>query len=331
MMTIDQLENQKDTSSNIVFTIAPAEDIREICHYDLAFDPPISRRGTSTIDGRNVTVKISTETSMLVVKIHIDLQGNSSVASKYIRVWIDYDNPYNASLSLFVDSGEGTQKPANAVVSTNIFTPIYTIYQASFGFISSMGQLLQLHTFNSTISSTDDRLLLDCPIEGTGYPDSYDQTHAGPDSQGKQTIILASLGSAAATAITAAVVYFYFNSKYRRWKLEQEKLTKTMQRLPGVPTHVDYAVIRRATRNFHETMRLGKGGFGAVFRCTLPATASRTGSIQEVAVKKFLREVEDRRYNDFMAEVSIINRLRHKNIVPLVGEYLYKLTLIFNL
>ena len=41
----------------------------------------------------------------------------------------------------------------------------------------------------------------------------------------------------------------------------------------------------------------------------------------EVAVKKFTRDVEDQRYDDFLAEVSIINRLRHKNIVPLVGEY----------
>ena len=69
-------------------------------------------------------------------------------------------------------------------------------------------------------------------------------------------------------------------------------------------------------------MKLGKGGFGAVYRCTIPAAASRTGRAMEVAVKKFMREVEDRRYNDFLAEVRIINRLRHKNIVPLVGEYL---------
>ena len=41
----------------------------------------------------------------------------------------------------------------------------------------------------------------------------------------------------------------------------------------------------------------------------------------DVAVKKFMREVEDRRYSDFLAEVSIINRLRHKNIVPLIGEF----------
>ncbi|KAJ1257163.1 hypothetical protein BS78_K195600 [Paspalum vaginatum] len=38
----------------------------------------------------------------------------------------------------------------------------------------------------------------------------------------------------------------------------------------------------------------------------------------EVAVKVFTR-ADNRRYEDFLAEVSIINRLRHKNIVPLVG------------
>ncbi|KAF8670862.1 hypothetical protein HU200_050127 [Digitaria exilis] len=93
-----------------------------------------------------------------------------------------------------------------------------------------------------------------------------------------------------------------------------------MQGIPGVPTHVDFTDIKKATKNFHETMKLGKGGFGAVYRCTLPAVASGTErAAMDVAVKKFMRQVEDRGYSDFLAEVSIINRLRHKNIVPLVG------------
>ena len=40
----------------------------------------------------------------------------------------------------------------------------------------------------------------------------------------------------------------------------------------------------------------------------------------DIAVKRFTRDVRNRRYDDFLAEVSIINRLRHKNIVPLIGE-----------
>ncbi|CAN6209883.1 unnamed protein product [Urochloa humidicola] len=128
------------------------------------------------------------------------------------------------------------------------------------------------------------------------------------------------LGSAGAIIVTAAIVYLYLNSRFRRWKNEQDRLTKIMQGLPGVPTQVDFTDIKRATKNFHETMKLGKGGFGAVYRCKLPAASFQTGQEMNVAVKKFMRGVEDRRYADFLAEVSIINRLRHKNIVPLVGE-----------
>jgi hypothetical protein len=37
-----------------------------------------------------------------------------------------------------------------------------------------------------------------------------------------------------------------------------------------------------------------------------------------VAVKRFIRD-DSRGVSDFLAEVQIINRLRHKNIVPLIG------------
>ncbi|WVZ51151.1 hypothetical protein U9M48_002319 [Paspalum notatum var. saurae] len=169
------------------------------------------------------------------------------------------------------------------------------------GFFASMGQLLQVHTWNFTAD------------DNSGVELCHQLGHL------KKIILCSVLGSAAATAITTALVLLYVNSKYRRWKKEQDELTKIMQGIPGVPTHVDFAEIKKATKNFHDTMKLGKGGFGAVYRCILPARASRTGQAMDVAVKKFMREVEDRRYSDFLAEVSIINRLRHKNIVPLIG------------
>jgi len=169
-----------------------------------------------------------------------------------------------------------------------------------FALSSTMGQLLQLHTWNFTIE-----------VPETGR------------SRGVNTITVLSsvLGSAAAAAAIAAAVYLYLNSKYRRWKKDLDQLTKSMQRLPGVPMQVDFADIKKATDNFHEATRLGQGGFGAVYRCRLPAPNSK-GEFVEVAVKKFTR-ADNRGYEDFLAEVSIINRLRHKNIVPLVGISLY--------
>nr|CAB3486384.1 unnamed protein product [Digitaria exilis] len=140
----------------------------------------------------------------------------------------------------------------------------------------------------------------------------------------KWVVILSSvLSSVAATIVVAIIVYCYLNSKYRRWKKDLDQLAKTMQSLPGVPAQVDFADIKKATNNFHETTKLGRGGYGAVYGCTLPAAASRTGQSMKVAVKKFTREVLDQRYEDFLAEVSIINRWSYNKGEPLlIYEYM---------
>lgn len=228
------------------------------------------------------------------IQIPIDSVRNS------VESFIAYD-PLGKRLSVSV--GEAARKPeAPYAVASSMAFDLSEMLAGSerigqFGLFSSIGQLAQLQTWNLTV----DRPL---PKEGSQ----------------KWVIILSSvLGSVAATTVVAAVVYCYFNSKYRRWKKDLDQLAKTMQSLPGVPTHVEFADIKKATNNFHETMKLGHGGFGAVYGCTLPAAASRSGQAMRVAVKKFTRELTDQRYEDFLAEVSIINRLRHKNIVPLVG------------
>jgi interleukin-1 receptor-associated kinase 1 len=118
---------------------------------------------------------------------------------------------------------------------------------AMFSFCSSMGQLLQLHTFTSTVGLP---------------PWEHPQEKKGASTS---TIVWSVLGSAAATAVTAAAVaYWYFNSKYRGWKKDLDQLAKSMQQLPGVPTQFDFADIKKATNNFHETIRLGQGGFGSL-------------------------------------------------------------------
>ncbi|WVZ83361.1 hypothetical protein U9M48_030519, partial [Paspalum notatum var. saurae] len=170
-----------------------------------------------------------------------------------------------------------------------------------FSLSSSIGQLFQLHTWNSTVERLSRKMEISPKKKGTS----------------SAMIILSSvLGSAAATVATAVAVYCYFNSKYRGWKKELDQLAKSMQRLPGVPTQFSFSDIQKATNNFHEATKLGRGGFGTVYKCSLPAR--KKGEVLEVAVKKFSRD-DNRRYEDFLAEVSVMNRLRHKNIVPLIG------------
>ncbi|WVZ61634.1 hypothetical protein U9M48_011482 [Paspalum notatum var. saurae] len=263
--------------------------------------PPVQIETLNTTNfdsGTTIRVTIDPPSSSLPMSVRIDYDHVTHNLSVYLAGPDDDDDAAAGTETHPVPAVPPVTKHLN---HTDALAPDALI----FAITATMGQLLQLDTWNFTI---------EVPVT----PDSQ-------RSNNTLTILLASvLGSAAATAAIAAAVYVYFNSKYRRWKKDLDQLAKSMQRLPGVPMKVEFADIKKATGNFHETTRLGQGGFGAVYRCRLPAPTSKNGGFVEVAVKKFTRAADNRRYEDFLAEVSIINRLRHKNIVPLVGKLVHR-------
>ncbi|CAL4951747.1 unnamed protein product [Urochloa decumbens] len=307
-MGIYQPKKQKTAGGSLVFAIIPEAFLYSNETFATQFS---SSWDTSepivdaTLAGNKFTIwagecyyqMIVNDTTVTCVEIVMALTADSSM--KNYSFSIDYNHiGHNMTVQVSVIEGEDGQGQQSRGVKNHInFSS--SLHFGYFGFSSSMGQLFELHTWNSTVERLSPKLEISGKKKGT------------------TTIILSSvLGSAAATVATAAVVYFYFNSKYRGWKKELDQLAKSMQLLPGVPTQFSFSDIRRATNNFHEATKLGQGGFGAVYRCRLPGP--KRGEALEVAVKKFSRD-DNRRYEDFLAEVSVINRLRHKNIVPLVG------------
>ncbi|KAG6550606.1 hypothetical protein Mapa_007859 [Marchantia paleacea] len=80
----------------------------------------------------------------------------------------------------------------------------------------------------------------------------------------------------------------------------------------GASMRYSYKQLSAATRQFREDSKLGQGGFGSVYRGVIPATG------QVVAVKRVSTEAKQG-LRQFLAEVSIISQLRHRNIVRLLG------------
>ncbi|CAN1133268.1 LEAF RUST 10 DISEASE-RESISTANCE LOCUS RECEPTOR-LIKE PROTEIN KINASE-like 1.2 [Linum perenne] len=78
----------------------------------------------------------------------------------------------------------------------------------------------------------------------------------------------------------------------------------------GIPIFT-YGELEQATNNFDADKELGDGGFGTVYYGKL-----RDG--REVAVKR-LYEHNYKRVQQFMNEVEILSRFRHKNLVSLYG------------
>ncbi|XVF71372.1 hypothetical protein PTKIN_Ptkin12aG0032100 [Pterospermum kingtungense] len=78
------------------------------------------------------------------------------------------------------------------------------------------------------------------------------------------------------------------------------------------PRRFSYVELVQATNNFAEEGKLGEGGFGAVYRGFLPMLNLC------IAVKRSSKMSNQGR-KEYISEVKIISKLRHKNLVQLIG------------
>ncbi|KAM0889377.1 hypothetical protein ACQ4PT_027736 [Festuca glaucescens] len=79
------------------------------------------------------------------------------------------------------------------------------------------------------------------------------------------------------------------------------------------PRRFRYSELAAATDNFAEERKIGRGGFGPVYRGYL------TDQDRHVAIKVLSQELSVQGLKEFQAEVNITSWLRHRNIVRLVG------------
>ncbi|PWA61423.1 concanavalin A-like lectin/glucanase domain, Serine/threonine-protein kinase Rad53 [Artemisia annua] len=75
-----------------------------------------------------------------------------------------------------------------------------------------------------------------------------------------------------------------------------------------------YSEIQVATQNFDESLVIGCGGFGKVYKGTIIYKASRL----TVAVKR-LDSTSNQGASEFWAEVKMLSKLRHSHLVSLIG------------
>jgi serine/threonine protein kinase len=78
------------------------------------------------------------------------------------------------------------------------------------------------------------------------------------------------------------------------------------------PHRYSYQELKKATKGFKEKELLGQGGFGRVYKGTIPKS-----NIQ-VAVKRVSHESKQG-LREFVAEIASIGQLRHRNLVQLLG------------
>ncbi|CAL5081021.1 unnamed protein product [Urochloa decumbens] len=142
-------------------------------------------------------------------------------------------------------------------------------------------------------------------------------------AHGKSTIRKKHLSSAARVAFGLALLLvlcfiaglLYWCTRVRvRMSLEDERPNRAADLFPSGPRRYSYRELAAVTSGFSDERKIGRGGFGPVYRgclrdqgCLVAIKVLQGSSLQE----------QGRR--EFKAEVKVMTRLRHRNIVLLLG------------
>ncbi|XP_059647098.1 L-type lectin-domain containing receptor kinase IV.1-like [Cornus florida] len=228
-----------------------------------------------------------------------DLFQNLSLASGHpMQVWVDYDGVerlINVTLA-----PAKVQKPTTPLLSFNYdLSPVIneTMYV---GFSSSTGSVITRH------------YLLGWSFKMNGQAQGLDlsQLPKLPRIGPKQTSRVLTIGLPVicvvlVLAVVSVTVYYVTRKRKFAEVLEDWELDYG-------PHRFKYKDLYIATNGFRDGELLGIGGFGRVYRGVLP-----TSKI-EIAVKRVSHESRQG-LKEFVAEIVSIGRLRHRNLVQLLG------------
>nr|XP_009417026.1 PREDICTED: L-type lectin-domain containing receptor kinase IV.3-like [Musa acuminata subsp. malaccensis] len=221
-----------------------------------------------------------------------DLNGEA------LQVWIDYDaQEMMLNVTLASIQMAKPQKPLLSAIidlSSVLTDPMYV------GFSSSTGSLLTSHyilgwsfKMNGVAQALDYSLLPSLP-------------RVRPKRGSKALTISLPLASAGLVLIVVGVVAFIV-----RWRIKYAEVREDWELEYG-PHRFSYKDLYKATKGFKDKDLLGIGGFGKVYKGVLQTSKS------EIAVKRVSHESRQG-MREFVAEIVSIGRLRHRNLVQLLG------------
>ncbi|XP_015574231.2 cysteine-rich receptor-like protein kinase 10 [Ricinus communis] len=136
---------------------------------------------------------------------------------------------------------------------------------------------------------------------------------AKPQIEGKRGISTVTI-IAIVAPIAVATVLFSLGCCYLRRRKKYEAVQEDDARneiTTAESLQIDLNTIEVATNKFSADNKLGEGGFGEVYKGTLP-------NGQEIAVKKLSRS-SGQGAEEFKNEVALLAKLQHRNLVRLLG------------
>ncbi|KAK6145386.1 hypothetical protein DH2020_022206 [Rehmannia glutinosa] len=252
------------------------------------------------INDNHIGIDINSLVSNASVSASCFIQDNSRKeglnlkSGKIIQAWIDYES---TNKKLDITLSLSSSKPHFPILSFPLdLSPILLDYMYV-GFSASTGLLASSHYISGW------------SFKMKGQTQSLDLSLCPSIPGPKKNHVPSTLGVSLLAVVflmLAIGIYFYIVKKIKNrdviepWELDLG------------PHRFSYKELKQATRGFRDKELLGFGGFGRVYKGTLP------NSNTQVAVKRINYESKQG-LREFVSEIATIGRLRHRNLVLLQG------------
>ncbi|KAA8518931.1 hypothetical protein F0562_016295 [Nyssa sinensis] len=226
-------------------------------------------------------------------------QNLTLISGKAMRVWVEY-NGVDKQMNVTLAPINIVSKPNNPLLSLSIDLSSVIEETMYVGFSSSTGSVGTSHYV----------LGWSFKINGQAQELSLSQLPKLPRIGPKKTSRVLTIGLPVisvvlvSAAISGAVYYIRRRRKFAEVLEDWE--------LGYGPHRFKYKDLYIATKGFRDRELLGTGGFGSVYRGVLPISKI------EIAVKRVSHESRQG-MREFVAEIVSIGRLRHRNLVQLLG------------
>ncbi|RLN38560.1 hypothetical protein C2845_PM01G41420 [Panicum miliaceum] len=222
----------------------------------------------------------------------------SLISREPMQVWVDYDA---AATEITVAMAPARRpRPKRPLLFTKVNLSAVITDTAYVGFSSASSIVLVKHyVLGWSFSLDGDAPALD-------YAKLPKLPRIGTKPRSKALAVALPIATTATVLAAVAVGFLLLRRRHRYAELRED------WEMEFGPHRFAYKDLYDATDGFKDKRLLGAGGFGRVYKGVLP------GSRTEVAVKKVSHESRQG-MKEFVAEVVSIGRLRHRNLVQLLG------------
>lgn len=246
----------------------------------------VNLNGLKSIDSAPVTYFSEKERKHETLQL---INGNP------IQIWIDYNQ--NEKLLNVTLTPYRNPKPSKPLLSTSIDLS-FVFFESMYVGFSSATVASKHYILGWSFSRSGEAQNLE--ISKLPLPPKQRKSTKKPNLEVLILLIIISIA-----ILTIGGVYMI------RRRKKYEEIREDWETKYG-PHRFSFKELYKATKGFNEKEVIGLGGFGKVYKGTLPSSNA------QVAIKRISHD-SNQGMKEFVAEIATMGRLRHRNLVQLQG------------